>query len=207
MGSLTLNPDGSYSYALNTADPVVQALRPGKPRNGSSPTPSAMARRNRDGDIDDRSRRGERSTHIAVNDRFDTVDTPASGRNTDQRQSDGQRQRSDAGATLAVTTVSGSRAGTVGGNTSGTFGTLRLNADGTFTYDVDQTNPVVLSLLTGDSRTDTFLTIGDGFRRYQHRHRDLHHSRDQRCTGGAMTTMRLPKIRPVPAAMSSPACA
>lgn len=164
FGSLTLNPDGSYSYALSTADPVVQALRPGETRNevftytisdGKGGTATATLTIEVVGAND---------PPVAVNDQFDTVDTagfpggtPISG-NLMVNDSD-----PDAGATLAVTAVSGSGVGTVGGNTSGTFGTLQLNADGSFTYDVDQTNPVVLSLLTGDSRTDTFTyTISDG---------------------------------------------
>lgn len=164
FGTLTLNADGSYNYLLNTADPVVQALRPGEARNevftytisdghgGSAVSTLTIEVL------------GQNDPPVAVNDSFDTVDTAGFpggtpiGGNLLINDSD-----PDADATLTVTAVSGLAAGTVGGNTGGTFGTLRLNPDGTFTYDVDQTNPVVQSLLTGDSRTDTFTyTISDG---------------------------------------------
>ena len=164
FGTLTLNPDGSYNYALNTTDPAVQALRPGETRNEvytytindgkggvavSTLTIVVV---------------GENDPPVAVDDHFDTIDTagmpggtPVAG-NVLVNDHD-----PDAGTTLTVTSVTGTAVGTVGGSTIGTFGTLRLNPDGTFTYDVDQTNPVIQGLLAGDSRTDTFTyTISDG---------------------------------------------
>lgn len=43
-----------------------------------------------------------------------------------------------------------------GGTKAGNYGTLQLNADGSFTYIVDETNPAVEALDDGDTLTDTF---------------------------------------------------
>ncbi|MBE7190454.1 Ig-like domain-containing protein, partial [Jatrophihabitans endophyticus] len=51
------------------------------------------------------------------------------------------------------TTPSGSGVGT---SINGTYGALVLNADGTYTYTVDNTKPSVEALNTGDHPTDTF---------------------------------------------------
>ncbi len=49
------------------------------------------------------------------------------------------------------------------GTATGTYGTLELNADGTWTYTVDMTNPDVIALRPGESLTETFTyTVSDG---------------------------------------------
>ncbi|MGE0071439.1 MAG: DUF4347 domain-containing protein [Thiomonas sp.] len=66
-----------------------------------------------------------------------------------------------AAAAGPVTAVTGSIAGVVGGSTSGQYGALHLNADGSYTYMVDPTNPAVIALTAG-SLTDSFTyTITD----------------------------------------------
>ncbi|QZD91827.1 VCBS domain-containing protein [Qipengyuania xiapuensis] len=61
----------------------------------------------------------------------------------------------DGAGNPAVTAISGfGGAGTVGGSTTGEFGTLTLNADGTYTYALN--NASVQYLNDGDSETDTF---------------------------------------------------
>src|SRR5206468_7811244 len=63
----------------------------------------------------------------------------------------------DAGDTKAVSAVSGAAAGTVGGATAGSYGTLVLNADGSYSYAVDDNNAAVQALRTvGDTLSDTF---------------------------------------------------
>jgi len=63
----------------------------------------------------------------------------------------------DSGDTQAVSAVSGAAAGTVGGATAGSYGTLVLNADGSYSYTVDNSNANVQALRTaGDTLTDTF---------------------------------------------------
>ena len=62
----------------------------------------------------------------------------------------------------AVTAVAG---GTIGGNTSGMYGTLVLNADGSYSYDLNDALPAVQALGVGETLTDVFtytITDGDG---------------------------------------------
>ena len=52
--------------------------------------------------------------------------------------------------------------GSVGNNVSGDFGTLKLNANGSYSYELDNSNPIVNALKTGEILTDTFsYTIKD----------------------------------------------
>ncbi|WP_259372616.1 beta strand repeat-containing protein [Piscinibacter defluvii] len=63
----------------------------------------------------------------------------------------------DAGDSKTVTAVSGTGAGTLGGATAGSYGTLTLNADGSYSYVLDNSLAAVQALRTaGDTLTDTF---------------------------------------------------
>ena len=63
----------------------------------------------------------------------------------------------DAGDTKTVSAVSGTASGTVGGATAGSYGTLLLNADGSYSYNVDNNNAAVQALRTaGNTLADTF---------------------------------------------------
>ncbi|HYC49371.1 MAG TPA: VCBS domain-containing protein, partial [Burkholderiales bacterium] len=73
---------------------------------------------------------------------------------------------------IAWTSASGAGTGSGGGaisfpggsqNVTGVFGTLTMNSDGTYTYDVDETDPLVDALDDGESLTETFTyTASDG---------------------------------------------
>ncbi|WP_104663621.1 VCBS domain-containing protein [Ensifer adhaerens] len=67
---------------------------------------------------------------------------------------------------VSVTSVSfGGTAGLVGGSTAGQYGTLVLNADGSYTYTLNNAVAGVQSLAAGQVVTDTFtyeITDGDG---------------------------------------------
>jgi len=59
----------------------------------------------------------------------------------------------------------GATAGTVGGSLDGAYGNLTLNADGSYSYVVDDANPAVNALSVGKTLTETFsytITDGDG---------------------------------------------
>ncbi|MBX3606480.1 MAG: VCBS domain-containing protein [Piscinibacter sp.] len=63
----------------------------------------------------------------------------------------------DVGDTRSVTAVAGSGAGSVGGSTAGAYGTLTLNADGSYSYVLNNSLGAVQSLRTAaDTLTDTF---------------------------------------------------
>jgi VCBS repeat-containing protein len=62
-------------------------------------------------------------------------------------------------------TVTGLAGGTVGTPLVSTYGTLTLNADGSYSYVLNNANPAVQALSTGQTLTETFtytLTDGDG---------------------------------------------
>ncbi len=164
FGSLTLNADGSYSYVLDNSNPTVQSLKSGEIRHETFTYTISDGKGGIDTATLDIQIVGANDGPDAVDDAYDTVDTagfpggtPLAG-NVLSNDSD-----PDANTKLTVTAVTGTAAGTIGSGTPGTFGTLTLNPDGTFTYNVDVTNPTVITLLTGQSRTDTFTyTISDG---------------------------------------------
>jgi len=64
---------------------------------------------------------------------------------------------------LTVSTVNGA-AGNVGAAIAGTYGTLTLNADGTYTYVLNNAHASVQGLDDGETLTDAFTyTVNDGF--------------------------------------------
>lgn len=68
----------------------------------------------------------------------------------------------DFGAVLTVTSVEGS-ASNVGHALSGTYGSLVINADGSFAYTLDNSDPDTQALNTGDTRSEVFAyQISDG---------------------------------------------
>jgi T1SS-143 domain-containing protein len=66
----------------------------------------------------------------------------------------------------AVSAVAfGATTGTLGSPLAGAYGTLTLSADGSYSYTLDNTNPLVQALAVGDSLTEVFsytITDGDG---------------------------------------------
>ncbi|KAG9568266.1 hypothetical protein KCV01_g19919, partial [Aureobasidium melanogenum] len=66
-------------------------------------------------------------------------------------------------AGVAHGNTSGPLSGNVGHGVAGTYGTLTLNADGSYTYVLDNANPKVNALKDGDTLTETYsYTIVDG---------------------------------------------
>lgn len=67
-------------------------------------------------------------------------------------------------ANASVTSISdGVNEGTLGSKLVGKYGALILNADGSFTYEVDDTKPAVQQLNEGDTLTESFhYTMSDG---------------------------------------------
>ncbi|HEX6706466.1 MAG TPA: immunoglobulin-like domain-containing protein [Albitalea sp.] len=148
-GTLTLNADGSYSYALNNANATVQALRP-----SSAPLTETFSYTMRDaagasgGTVNlVISITGTNDAPVAVADtraatEGSTVSVAASGvlaNDTDV----------DSGDTRTVSAVNGSGA-LVGAAVVGTYGTLTLQANGSYTYTPND------SLGAGAVGTDVF---------------------------------------------------
>ena len=178
-GSLILNSNGTYSYSLDNANPAVQALGLGETLTDTFSYSIADADGDGDGDGD-----GDASvTQISIiidgaNDAPVAVDNsssvtedsgiPARGNVLTDNQG-GLDQDIDTSDTLAVNTIrTGAEAGrgtagVAGTALTGAYGSLTLNADGTYSYALDNGNPRIQALEIGDTLTDTFTySVSDG---------------------------------------------
>ena len=149
-GSLTLNADGSYTYTLNNASPLVQGLGAGE-TVADTFTYTAS-----DG------HGGTASNTLTVtisgtNDAPTVAAATASVAEDTQISASGtlpQPQDADIRDTVAFTPLS---------NAAGTYGTLTLNADGSYAYTLNNASPAVQGLGAGETATDVFTyTVTDG---------------------------------------------
>ena len=84
---------------------------------------------------------------------------------TDANTTDGVADVPGADGASVTAIAFGASQGTVGSALSGAFGTLTLNADGSYSYLLDNANTVVQALTTGQTLTEVFtytITDGDG---------------------------------------------
>ncbi len=163
-GTLTLSANGTYSYVLNNANPLVQGLDTGETltdtfaytaSDGTTSTPSALT--------------------ITI---FGANDAPVAVADTNWTIEDAAAPIT--GNVLQTLTHPGAPAGSFSdqadtdadveplsvGNPGvyvGTYGTLTLSANGTYSYVLNNANPLVQGLDTGETLTDTFAyTASDG---------------------------------------------
>ncbi|WP_375049593.1 VCBS domain-containing protein [Bradyrhizobium sp. 8-10B] len=160
-GTVTINADGSYSYVIDDANPTVDALNVGGTltdtftytvsdgQGGTSSTTLTITIHGTD------------DAPVAVADTGSaneggiTPATAASG-NVLTNDTDVDNVHSD----LVVSAVAG---GTVGAGLAGAYGTVTINADGSYSYVIDDANPTVDALNVGGTLTDTFTyTVSDG---------------------------------------------
>ncbi|WP_405314590.1 VCBS domain-containing protein [Pseudomonas sp. 10(2024)] len=149
-GTLLINADGSYQYVVDNTNPTVQAMR-----SAGEALKEVFTYRMRDtaGIISDArltvTVQGANDNPVArddVNTASDQVPAPHTSGNVLPNDSD-----VDAGDGLTVTGIrAGQEAGTgkagaIGQPTVGQYGTLVLNADGSYTYSIDLSNPEVLA--------------------------------------------------------------
>jgi VCBS repeat-containing protein len=167
-GDLTLNSNGSYSYALNNGSSSVQQLGQGQTvadtfsytiSDGHGGTSSTTLTITVTGTAD----------AVVANPDVNTVteDTTLTASGNVITTGPGADTDSDPTAVLAVTAVSGTAAGTVNGTTAGTYGILTLNSNGSYSYALNNgANGVasaVQSLAAGATVADTFTyTVSDG---------------------------------------------
>ncbi|MBW8457340.1 MAG: VCBS domain-containing protein, partial [Thiobacillus sp.] len=149
-GSFTLGTNGAWTYALNNANPTVQALGVGDTLTETFTVSSV------DGTTS--------SVTITVN---GTNDAPVAIADVASVSEDAIVTRTaatgvlsndtdvDAGDTKAVSAVAfGATSGTVGSALNGTYGTLTLNANGSYSYVADR--PAAQALAAGQVRTEAF---------------------------------------------------
>ena len=155
-GSLALKADGSYAYTLDNSNPAVNALNDGQTladaftyqiSDGHGGTSSATLTVTIRGTTDTPANTPPTAFADAVSVKEDTVPNPVVGNVlTNDQDADGD--------TLTVTNA-------------GTFalghGSLVLNADGSYAYTLDNSNPAVNALNDGQTLTDAFTyQISDG---------------------------------------------
>ncbi|MCY9872199.1 VCBS domain-containing protein [Vibrio barjaei] len=136
LGTLHLKDNGAWTYDLDNTNPTVQALGQGKNATDTITVQSA------DG-----------TTHqvsITVNGTNDKAVIAGTDSGTVTEES--QLQTS---GTLTLTDVDTGEAHFSNSDVQGTLGTLHLTDSGTWTYDLDNTNPKVQALGHGSNATDT----------------------------------------------------
>lgn len=158
FGTLTLNSNGSYSYAaLDNA--AVKALTAGQSHtdvftyvasNGSGSAPSTLTV----------TITGVNDAPVATADSARVVEDAPTNRLTGNVLANDSDP--DAGATLAIAQVNGD--GTkVGQAVIGTYGTLTLNADGSYSYVLDNADADTDALTEGQIAQDVFsYQVSDG---------------------------------------------
>ncbi|WP_110972679.1 VCBS domain-containing protein [Pseudomonas huaxiensis] len=152
-GWLTLNADGSYSYRLDNAMAAVQALRDGDSLVDDFSYTVIDAAGAEDRATLTINIQGRNDTPVAQNDTAIAVEAGGLNNGTAGTNPSGNVLANDLDVdgndVLQVTGVRQSgQIGTVGTPFKGLYGTLTLDANGTYSYVVDNDNPLVQSLRT-----------------------------------------------------------
>ncbi len=168
-GTLTIRSDGSYSYALNNENPDVQALR-----RASDLLLERFTFTQSDGTLTDRAEiivliSGRNDTPVANDDSAVAIEAGGLNNSVAGVDPSGNVLDNDTdvdsvanGETHAVSSVrTGSEAeagiaGTLGSELRGTYGWLTLNADGSYSYRLDNALAAVQALRDGDSLSEAF---------------------------------------------------
>ncbi len=155
FGSVVINADGSFTYTLNNALPSVQALAPGDTVQDS------FTYANTDGAASASSTltisiHGANDAPVASNDSADVTEDAAQNTATGNVLSNDTDV--DNNDTRTVTQVNND-VDNVAHPLAGSFGSFTLNADGTFTYTLDNANPQVNALNAGGTLTDAFTYV------------------------------------------------
>lgn len=163
-GWLTLNADGSYSYRLDNSMAAVQALRSSSDTLEDSFSYTVIDTAG----AEDRATlsitiRGANDAPLARNDLAIAVEAgglnnSSAGVNPSGNVLDNDSDVDAYGETLQVTQLSqDGRIASLGSAFKGLYGTLVLNADGSYHYELDNSNPQVQALRTpADRLLDTF---------------------------------------------------
>ena len=198
-GTLTLLADGSWTYALNDADPDTNALAQGQAAtdaftytvtdaNGATSTAALTIAITGANDapvaVDDGN-----GSDVVIESGVNPGNTPFAGDPSATGNVLTNDTDVDSGDTRTVTAVNGS-AVEVGQPVTGTFGTLCSSADGTWTYTLDNTDDDTEALAQGADRGRN-RHLYDHRRQRRHLDGDAldHHHRHQRRAGcGARMT-------------------
>jgi VCBS repeat-containing protein len=161
-GSLTLNADGSYSYAVDNTNATVEALRTSAQTLSDSFT---YTMRDTAGLTSVTTLtvtiQGANDAPVAINDTASATEKGGYSNGTAGSNGTGNVLTNDTdvdtvanGETKTVSAITG---GTVGSAKAGNYGTLTLNSDGSYAYVISEANVTVQALrLSTDTLTDSF---------------------------------------------------
>jgi len=173
-GSLVINVDGTYTYSLDDTNPVVNALKPGETLT------EVFSYAINDGQGVNQTTafstltitvNGENDPPVATDNTNSVTEdsaTPATG----NVRTDGAAD-SDPDNVIAELSISGIRLGSEvaggvmttvntatdssnGTQVTGLYGTLTIGADGSYSYALDNSNPAVNALNTGETLSEVF---------------------------------------------------
>ncbi len=162
-GSITIDAAGNWTYALDNANPAVQALSAGATMNDVV-TVSAIDGTTHDitititGTNDASVIGGDTQPNVLEDDTEPVViptdpNLPAPPPNVDITDS----------GTLTVTDIDSGEASFVAGTIAGVYGSLTIDAAGNWTYTANTTQLVIQQLGTGETLTDTItISTADG---------------------------------------------
>ncbi len=151
-GTLRLNADGSYTYAVDNGNAAVQALRTS---NDTLTEVFTYSMRDTAGLASGSTLtvtiHGANDNPVATADTADAVEAGGLNNGTPGSNATGNVLTND----TDIDTGDGKTVATTGTFT-GLYGTLTLNPDGGYSYAADNANPAVQALNVGDSITDVF---------------------------------------------------
>ncbi|MFI8481095.1 VCBS domain-containing protein [Pseudomonas sp. NPDC078700] len=159
-GWLTIGSNGQYSYRVNNDMAAVQALREGNTLTDTFNYTVIDTAGATDTALLTITIQGTNDTPVARNDSAAAVEAGGLNNTTPGVNPSGNVLNNDSdvdrnGEALTVTAVTG---GSIGTAFAGTYGSLRLNSDGSFTYTVDNNNPLVQQLRTALNRVSESFT-------------------------------------------------
>ncbi|MEQ5778366.1 VCBS domain-containing protein, partial [Thalassospira sp. NFXS8] len=166
-GTITINADGSYSYQLDTTNPAVVQQLPGDADLTESFTYEIT---------DNDGQKDTATVHIKIvgnnippeaTDNSNAVKVGTNETATGNVITDNNGHGVDSNAenvsqNLSVVGINGGN-GNIGTAIAGAYGTIRVNADGTYSYVLNSSNSTVRNLPVGQTLTETFTyTLSDG---------------------------------------------
>ena len=158
-GALNVNSDGSYSYVVNAA--AVNALQAGSNPSDSFVVTVSDSKAATDTRTVTITVSGANDAPVAQADVANATEAGGLANGTPGVNPVGNVLTNDtdvdSGDSKTVTAVSAAASGVVGGVTAGAYGQLTLNADGSYSYQVDNANAAVQALRqASDTLVDTF---------------------------------------------------
>ena len=158
-GALTVNADGSYSYIVNAA--AVNALQAGSNPSDSFVVTVSDSKAATDTRTVTINVSGANDAPVAQADVASATEAGGVANGTAGVDPVGNVLTNDtdvdSGDSKTLSAVSAAASGVVGGVTAGAYGQLTLNADGSYSYQVDNRNAAVQALRqSGDTLLDTF---------------------------------------------------